>query len=627
MPQRPPLGACLVLTATLQLVAVAAHGAELLDLSLEQLREVVVTTVSRRSESLQDAAASVYVITREEIRRSGATTLPEALRLAPQLDVARADANQYAISARGFDSTTANHLLVMIDGRTVYTPLYSGVFWEAQDVMLEDVERIEVISGPGSALWGTNAVNGLIHVITRSAADTLGAGAMLHAGDRERGAAARAGWRLNEDTALRLYAKSYDRSATRDAAGASVVDGADGVQAGFRADWRREGESLTLQGDAYRGEIDQPGSTGGRHFAGANLTGRWQRSLASGGQLTLQLYADHTERVHPFLFNERLDTLDSVAQYAFHAGQSHQLVVGAGYRSADDRTGHGSTLAFLPDSRRLAWARVFAQDQIALGEHTELGLSASAEHNPYTGTELLPSVRLAHRVGAGTWWGSLSRAVRAPSRIDRDLVTPAQPPYLFAGGPQFRSEVSNVAELGYRGQPLPELSYSATLFHHQHQRLRSVAPSPAGLVFSNDIEGHTSGLEAWASWRAAERWRLVAGGVLLHQSLHVRAGAVDLGGLAVLGNDPAHWWQLRSSFDIAPRLAWDVGVRGTGSRPSPAVPSYTTLDTRLAWTPRQDLELSLVLGNAADRPHTEWGVAPQRPEFRRAASLQLRWGL
>jgi iron complex outermembrane receptor protein len=619
--------ACRAAVMTALLAAGPAQGqaqlASLADLSLEQLRDIVVRTVSRFDEPLDRAAASVYVITADDIRRSGATTIPEALRLAPTLDVARADANQYAISARGFDNVLANKMLVLIDGRTVYTPLFSGVFWEAQDVLLEDVERIEVVSGPSTALWGSNAVDGLIHVITRSAKATQGAAVALDAGNRQRGAAARYGMEIGADGHVRLYAKSYDRSDTHRADGSSVVDRADGAQVGFRADWLRRDSVVTVQGDAYRGTIDQ--LTAARTFSGGNLLARWETRLAQGGDLTVQGYLDRTRRDHPQTFAETLDTADVVAEVA-RTLDRHRVLVGAGYRHADDQLTQFAALAFQPGSRRLTWTRVFAQDQLTLSPRLKFTAALSIERNPFTGTEPLPSVRLAWEPREGRLaWAALSRAVRAPSRVDRELFQPAQPPFLLAGGPDFRSEIADVLELGYRAQANPAWQYSLTLFHHEHSRLRSLAPTPAGLQFRNDIEGHTDGLEAWTRWRASPRWRIDAGLVLMNRKLAVRPGGVDLGGQAALGNDPRHWASLRSAFDVSPRITWDVSVRRVGARPLPDVPAYTAIDTRLAWHVTHDAEVALVLQNVADARHAEWGVATNRVELERSALLQMRW--
>ncbi len=585
---------------------------------------MVVTTVSRFEEPLNRAAASVYVITADDIRRSGAATIAEALRLAPMLNVDRADANQYAISARGFTNVLANKMLVLIDGRTVYTPLFSGVFWEAQDVVLQDVERIEVISGPSTALWGSNAVNGLIHVITRDAAQTQGPSVRASAGDRERNASLRQGFALGDSGHMRVYVKSYDRSDTYRADGSSVADQADGTQVGFRADWAQPGQKLTLQGDAYHGTID-PVQTA-RTFSGANLTANWSALLASGGEASVRAYLERTQRQQPQSFDERLDTLDVVGQYALPPLAGHRLLVGAGYRSAHDQVSTFNAFAFDPGTRNLAWSRVFAQDQVQFGPAVTATLATSVENNPYTGTEVLPSLRLGWQIdGQRFAWASAARAARAPARVDREFFQPAKPPYFLAGGPDFQSERSNAFELGYRSQPSAALSYAVTLYHHQYSRLRSLAPTPAGAQFRNDIEGWARGVESWARWRVLPAWRLDAGLALLQEKLRLREGAVDFGGRQSLGNDPRHWWTLRSALDITPRLAWDISLRHTGALPSPAVPAYTALDTRLAFAATPTLELALAVHNLADPRHPEWGSPANRVEFERAVLLQLRW--
>jgi iron complex outermembrane receptor protein len=614
--------AALWLTPGARAAAAATPADRLAELSLEQLRDVVVTTASRQEERLDRVAASVYVISAEDIRRSGATTLPEALRLAPTLNVARADANQYAISARGFNNVLANKMLVLIDGRTVYSPLFSGVFWEAQDVMLEDVDRIEVVTGPNTALWGSNAVDGLIHVITRSAAATQGLLASAQTGNAQSAAAARVGVASAGGDAVRFYAKNYARRASHLEDGSSTGDAAHGVQVGLRADLARARDSLVVQGDAYQASIDQLPTA--RRISGVNALARWEHAYADDSQTSLQVYWDHTERNQSPLFTEKLDTLDAVAQYGFSAA-GQRVVLGGGYRLAKDRTTGSAAGGFIPGDRTLAWSRVFAQDQIDLARELVLTLAASVENNPYTGAEVLPSLRLSWspRRG-GTVWGALSRAVRAPSRIDTEYYVPLQPPYLLAGGPNFRSEVADVLEIGYRGQPTSGLSYSLTLFDHETRRLRSAAPTAQGLQFENGIEGSTRGLEAWSRWRVLERWRLDAGLVWQQQKLRVSPGAIDLGGLPTLGNDPSHYASLRSALDIGPSWTWDLALRQVGALPNPAVPAYLALDSRLAWRPRPGAEVALGVQNLGDPDHAEWGAAPNRAVFGRSFYLQLR---
>ncbi|MGQ0547968.1 MAG: TonB-dependent receptor plug domain-containing protein [Betaproteobacteria bacterium] len=605
--------------------AAAAQGAtlaarDLADLSLEQLANVVVTSVSRRDEPLSRAPASIYVISAGDIRRSGATSLPEALRLAPNLQVARVDSRQYAITARGFNSTTANKLLVLIDGRTVYTPLFSGTFWEAQDVMLEDVERIEVISGPGATLWGANAVNCVINVITKDSADTVGGLAAAGLGNNDRQVAMRHGGELSGGR-YRVYAKAARRDDTALPGGASNRDQADHGQFGFRADWRKADEGFTLQGDLYGGEIDQATTGAPREIDGLNLLARWTRDFADGGLLRVQAYFDHTHREHPGLFKENLDTYDLEVQHGLRAYGRHRLLWGLGARHHDDRIGNSAVLAFMPAQRTLNSAHAFLQDEIALRPGLDLTLGAKSERNTYTGTEFLPSARLAWQPApTQLLWTALSRAVRAPARLDRDFFVPG----VVNGGPEFRSEVSRVFELGYRAQAAANLSFSITGFHHEHEDLRSLSPSPAGPVIANDREGHTSGVEAWASWRGADWWRIDAGAAFLDRSLEVRPGATDLQTPASLGADPDQWAKLRAGFDLGASRELDFMLRHYGSLDTRHVPAYTALDARLAWHPRRNLELSLLLQNLLDARHVEWSPGA---EFERAAFFKVRVGL
>lgn len=606
--------------------AAAASSPEYADLSLEQLSDVTVSSVSRRVERLDAVPAAVFVIQAEDIRRSGATSLPEAMRLAPQLIVARADTNQYAISARGFNNVLANKLLVLIDGRPVYSPLFSGVFWEAQDILLEDIERIEVVTGPSTAMWGTNAVNGLIHVITKSAATTQGVSAEAHTGSTERGAALRLGGEAFDDAHYRLSLRTHDRSNSERADGAPIRDAADGVQAGFRGDMSRGRDAFQVQGALYQSTIDQAPTA--REVSGGHLRGHWSRGHDDGRATRVQVYAEHAERRQAGGFVESRDTADIVAQHEFEPATGQHSVVGVGYRHSRGRVENTPSIVFVPALQDATWSRVFAQNQSTLSPGLELTLAGNVERNPYTGTEFLPSLRLAWQTGyQHLAWASLSRAVRAPSRVDRDLYQPGQAPGGLAGGPDFQSEVSNVGELGLRGQPHPSVSYAATVFHHEHKGLRSATATPAGLQWQNHLEGYTRGLEMSASWRVADAWRLTAGGVWLRTRLHTSPGTADAGGRRSLGNDPDGVWSVRSAWDINAWLRWDLSIRHVGALPDPAVPAYTALDSRLAWQYSPDLEVSVTVLNAFDPSHAEWGPSPGRAEFQRSAAVQLRWRL
>ena len=633
-PDRQGEGGWRRIAAGVALLLCAAHAqaqsqprGDLADLSLEELSNLAVTSVSGRAEKLSGAAASIFVITGDDIRRAGATSLPEALRLAPNLQVARVDSARYAISARGFNGTVANKLLVLIDGRTVYTPLFSGVFWDAQDVMLEDVERIEVISGPGATLWGANAVNGVINVITQPAQATQGAQLGGGGGNLESGGAFRHGGALGADGHFRVYGMYFDRENTERADGSAVRDGWHKGQVGFRADWGGAGQGFTLQGDAYAGTLDQS-QPGKASIDGMNLLGRWNQRLAGGSDLRLQAYWDRTERDIPGTFGEVLDIIDVEVQHGITPAAAHRVLWGGGYRHGRDRVRNSAALAFLPADKDLDWANVFVQDQIALGATLELTAGLKFESNEYTGWEHLPSLRMAWKPAADKLlWTALSRAVRAPSRLDRELFAPGNPPFTqLAGGPNFRSEISNVFEIGYRAQPSEALSYSITGFYHDHDHLRSLEPAPGGgFALGNLMEGTTQGIEAWGSYQMARTWRLSGGAVFLDQDLKRKPDSLDPTGPSALGNDPEYQWMLRSSHNLAPRQELDLMLRRVGGLPQPSVPAYLAVDVRYGWRARRDLEVSLTVQNLSDSSHPESGAAPARSEFARGAFLMLRW--
>ena len=598
----------------------SARMRELADMTLEELSQIHITSVSRRPEPLAEAPASVYVITRHEIRRSGATSLPEALRLAPNLLVARVNANDYAITtSRGFLTPLGTKLLVMIDGRSIYTPLFAGVTWDAHDVMLEDIDRIEVISGPGATTWGTNAVNGVINIITRSAEDTQGALVSAYAGNREDGIAARYGGAIGSGH-FRAYAKRFVRDSFSRADGTSLRESGWRNQGGFRADWRDTRDAFSLQSNVYEAEREE--GIGRRELSGINVVGRWDRALASGATTSVKAYFDRAERDQARAFYETLDIFDIEARYSSAAGTTHRLTWGGGYRHADDRTGSDVAPVFVPEDRRLDWWNVFAQDEIALRRGLKLTLGARAEHNVYTGWELLPSARLAWQPGpARLLWAAISRAVRSPSRIDREFALPS-PAGRVAGGPGFVSEVSNVWELGYRSQPSPRISYSLTAFVHDHDDLRSLEGAPGNQRIENRLEGRTRGIEGWGTLQAARNWRLSGGFVLLDQDITRESGSTS--GVSGEGNDPSHRLMLRSSLDLGDRMDLDIILQRMGELPSPKVPAYTSLDVRLGWNISHAATLELVGQNLLDSAHPEFGSAAVRGEVPRSVFVRAR---
>jgi iron complex outermembrane receptor protein len=626
------------------LLAPSAHAAEMVaaglaDLTLEQLSNIEVTSVSGRAERLSDAAASIFVITHDDIRRSGARTLPEALRLAPNLQVARTSASGYAISSRGFNNALGNKLLVLIDGRTVYTPLFSGVFWDQQNVMLEDIDRIEVISGPGATLWGANAVNGVINVITRAARDTQGVLATAGLGNRDQGAGFRYGGKLGEAGNFRVYGKSQEIQNTQSAAGVSLPDGWQTGQVGFRADWGRASRNFTVQGDAYSGKGENRPVVRPVAVSGMNLLARWKERLDSGSEFSLQAYYDRSERQDYNGFQGDVDTFDLEFKHGIPFG-AHKFLWGGGYRHArDDIPGTlpvspliSLVIAFAPPARTLTWKNLFVQDEIRLSEKLAFTVGLKLEGNDYTGWEKLPNVRLAWKPGDSQLaWGAVSRAVRAPARLDREfqllavgaLIPPNFPPFI-AGGPYFESEVANVFELGYRAQPTQSFSWSITGFHSRYDKLRSGMVPPNAFI-ENQIKGIENGVESWANLQATPAWRLSGGFSTLRQHLGVKPGSTDPVGPIALGNDPDHQWSLRSQLDITERHEFDVMLRRVGSLPVEAglpVPGYTAVDARLGWRPTRAMEMSLVLENLFDREHAEFTTASQ---YGRAVFLKLVW--
>ncbi|WP_239700791.1 TonB-dependent siderophore receptor [Massilia sp. 9096] len=618
------------------------QGGDFADLSIEELANIDVTSVSRRPERLQDAPASVFVITADDIRRSGARSLPEALRLAPNLNVARATNNNYAISARGLNGTAdspANKLLVMIDGRSVYSPLFSGVFWDEPDVMLEDVERIEVVSGPGGTLWGVNAVDGVINITTRHARDTEGDLVTLRAEQDGAQAAFRHG-QASADGAWRIYGKAFGLNHSEQAGGRQVDDDWDQAQVGYRGDWTRGAERWSVNANAYRGRQGQPApgqisASGASAYIddidtrGANLTGRWEHALADGGSLVLQAYYDHRYRKAPPTFADSVDIADLQFQHALPRLGAHSLVWGAEYRYSWDSVSNSRYVAFLPADVDQSWASLFAQDEIALRENLRLTAGARVERNPYTGAEFLPNLRLSWRLNpAHALWAGLSRTVRAPSRLDVDVHIPSAPPYLLNGGPQVRSEVARVLEAGYRGQVGRGLSYSVTVFRNLYDDLRTQEVTFDGdrrsIVFGNQMEGRARGIEAWGSYQMSDAWRVSAGMTALHEVFSLKPGSRDVGSLAIAGLDPAYTAQLRSNYVFDERRELELALRRVGALGVFQVPAYTALDARFGWRLGRGMEVAIVGANL-NGGHAEYGAPSVRSEAGRSVGVNFTW--
>ena len=613
----------------------APEPVDLGNLSLEALSNTRVTSVSKRAEPVSDAAASIFVLTAEAIRRSGVATLPEALRLAPNLQVARVDARNYAITARGFNTTLENKLLVLIDGRSVYSPLFSGVYWDAQDVVLDDIERIEVISGAGATMWGANAVNGVINIITKPASSTNGVLARVSADGSTRTGTVRLGGRAGSEGSYRVYAKSFLQEDLFREVGTASPTGMSRSQVGFRADWQQGANTTTVQGDAYAGALHQQG-TADIKIKGANILSRKVVRLDGGAELTAQAYWDFTQRDQPNAFNEHLNTLDVQLQGSMPVGSFNHLVAGAGYRKAFDRIANANNFAFLPGKLNLHWGNIFVQNETEISPELRLITGVKLEHNNYTGLEVLPTVRMAWKPNASSLvWASGSRTVRSPSRIDRDFYAPAKPPivngvpqYTIGGGPEFDSEVADVWELGLRVRPSNVLSLSATAFASDYDRLRTLEPSPNGVgqVFANKAFGQTRGIELWSDWQVNSAWRLAGGAVVQRVETTLAPGSKDASaGTGIATSDPSNYWKIRSSFDIAPGHILELHLRHSGQLERPAVPAYNAVDMNYTWQASPQWHLSITGRNLTDSSHVEFGGAAGRTTFDRQVGVNLVW--
>jgi iron complex outermembrane receptor protein len=606
----------------------------LADLSLRELSDLEVTSVSKSAELLRLAPASIYVITHDEIIRSGATNVVAALRLAPNLQVAQYTSTHYVAGARGLGGAEelqnfSNKLLILIDGRSVYSPLYSGVYLDVQDVLLEDIDRIEVISGPGATLWGANAMNGVINIITRPSYLTDQSFVSGGAGNLERTVAGRYGTKINDALALRVYAKAFERDAMELQDGSSAQDDWYKGQAGFRLDWTDADDTYTAQGDAYRGNENQL-ALADQRVSGANVLGRWQHRTESS-DWQVQAYYDYTHRAQPdggAAFD--LHTFDLELQQNFTSGV-HRIIWGAGARANRFRITSSSTLIFDPADRTLTLGNVFLQDTIALANSLDLTLGIKGEHDSYSGWNPLPDIRLSWRLNDSTMaWLAGSRAIRSPTPFDVDVIEKAPDGTVsVVGNADFQPEKVNAFEMGLRTQPVASLSLSASLFYDDYDDLRTIETDPTTgflpLSWGNRMEGYTYGAEAWAKWQVTPGWRL-APGVRWVDKDHLKfsRGASRIGGLAQSGNDPKYQILLTSSADLSPHLSFGATLRYVDNLPSPALDSYYELNASIAWHALEQLDVSLSGENLLHSRHLEY--PPTSGEYiRRGIYALARW--
>jgi iron complex outermembrane receptor protein len=585
-------------------VPAAAGGAEVRDLAnltIEELAELEVQSASKQAEPISAASTAIFVITDEDVVRSGATSLPEALRLAPNLQVQRLDARNYAISARGFNGyETANKLLVLVDGRTVYTPLHSGVFWEQHAPLLEDVQQIEVISGPGGTLYGPNAVNGVVNVTSKDARETLGGLVRMTAGPEERTLGLRYGTTLGTG-ALRVYANGFDREGMGPGPRTAAEGDFRGWQAGFRADLGSPDSQVTVQGDLYDNDINLLPGDGGR---GHNVLARWIRRIGGASSLRLHGYYDEAQRRY-LRVREKVETFDAEAQLNSRLG-AHELVVGGGVRTTRDTfVNNLNAFVLVPQTKRLWIGNVFLQDRFAAGPNLDIVAGVKLEHGSFTGIEILPNLRVGWRpTDKALLWAAVSRAVRTPSRIDRQLQNL---PFL-APAPGFRSEKLIAFEAGYRGQPTSRTSASVSVFYNLYDDIRTTEFGPGGtrpVRLANSLKGETWGVEAWLVHQLLPWWRGSLGIATLHKNFELKNGAVDLANRAALGMDPDYQITARSSMDISDRLMLDLTMRAVDDLRESGRGDYVEADARLAWQASAQLELFVAGSNLLHDRHLE----------------------
>jgi len=660
-----PVPVSLVLAGALCAGAAVSEpiGSELLDLSIEELANLTITSASRVSESLRDTPAAVFVITAEDIRRSGVTSIPEALRLAPGVEVARRSAFEWSVSIRGFNSDLANKLLVLVDGRSVYSPLFAGVFWDVQDTLLEDVERIEIVSGPGGTLWGANAVNGVINIITRKAADTQGGYGEILGGNEERVIGGlRYGGTLGETMTARAWLKYVERDASFASGSGDAIDAMRMSRAGFRADWdANQEDSFTVLGEVYAGETEGlfadtftigtlPSGTSrdAVDLSGANVLGRWQRSLGDSSNLQLQAYFDHTRRDIPNTYDERRDTFDLDFQHQVQLGARNDFLWGLTYRDTRDSIENTLFATFDPPRREFRQYGIFLQDRIVLApDRLYLTIGTKLGHNDFTGVEHQPNVRLAWRPdGRQTLWSAVSRGLRIPSRLDQDLVltVPAAAPgiplpfyFVVTGNEDFEAEELLAYEAGYRFQHGDKFSLDLALFRNEYDRLQTnepdapllvlVPPLPHVIVPShldNNMHGDSYGGTAVANWQVLPGWRLRAQYAYLDLELETNSASLDVTSPSLAGNSPEHQAAIYSFLDLPRDLSFYAGVRYVDELPNQDVDAYVAVDVNLAWRFRPNAEASIAVQNLTDDTHPEF-VGGTGNLIERSAYLKLQW--
>lgn len=619
----------------------------MLDLSIEELMKIEVTSASRRSQKLSEVPSAIFVITQDDIRRSGATSIPEALRMAPGVEVARVGTDKWSISIRGFNGRFANKLQVLIDGRSVYTPLFSGVIWSQQDTFIEDIERIEVIRGPSATVWGANAVNGVINIITKKAADTQGTLFTAGGGGFEQGfAGVRYGGKINEDTPFRIYAKGFSRDNTHSLSGTNVRDNWHSARAGFRVDHTRGIDQLTLQGDIFVNRIGdsllQPTLTApftrldvaNSTEKGGNIRLRWDRNFSDKSSIMLQTYYD---RVYNQLtpWTKYAESFDVDFQHRLPLFSRHDVTWGLNYRLYNNKVAETELTTFTPLQKTNHNFSAFIRDEIMLlPDKLSLSLGTRLDHNDFTGLEIQPSGRLMLTPNEqNSIWASVSRAVRIPSRGENDVTIagrvlqsfPGIPgssvPVLMAvqGSNHFNSEKLIAYEMGYRRQLATNASIDLAGFFNDYSQLRDfrfgqMVPGTGTvphwvlpIIFSNDTTAHSYGIESAIDWRPRENWRLQ--GSYSYLNIHTASNAefrqLDSTSGGANKANPSHQFSIRSNYDFSEKIQLNLWLRYVSGLTFFNIPSYITMDAKLAWKPVRNTEFFVVGQNLFSQNHRE----------------------
>jgi iron complex outermembrane receptor protein len=629
--------------------------------SLEELGQIEVTTASKVPVKATRTPAAIYVITQEDIRRSGATSIPEALRLAPGVEVARVDSNTWSLGVRGFESTLSRSVLVLIDGRSVYTPLFAGVYWQVQDTLLEDIERIEVIRGPGGTIWGANAVNGVINIITKRAQETHGTLVSTGGGNLDQGFLNfQYGAGNGKGFNYRVYGKTFTRGPEFHPDHKQFDDWRMG-QTGFRTDWDAHNpDRLTLQGDVYYGDAGQrvgitsyspPFMTNveqNAELAGGNLLGRWERDLGSGSSVQLQTYYDRTNR-RQANFAESRDTFDIDFIHHLTLPGRQDFLWGLGARlSSGNASVVAPTVMFTPNHYTDKLYNAFIQDEIPIvGDKLSLTIGSKFLHNNYSGFEIQPTARLLWTPSSRqTVWGAVTRAVRTPSRVEEDLQLTAllaPNPLTFVrvtGNRKFSSESLIGYEAGYRNLVSPKFHVDIAAFYNNYEHLLSIepgapfsesSPPPPHVIipfsFRNGLLGNTAGFEIAPDWTPTHTWRLRGSYSYLHMDLNKEASSLDASTVnSTQGSSPHHQVEIQSSLDLPKKLEFDQTFRYVSALPAQLVGAYTTADVRFSWHTTRSLDLSVVGQNLFQPHHAEFGGDPgSLVGIERSAYVKLTW--